>query len=124
MLVRLLAASIIIGAIVVMSPVRQGPSLPVLPDGASTLAAGLVRDGLMGALDPAGPAAPREAEPMRAAVATAIVRGMAEHGERARRMLGGAAKLEARPEIKHAASSDTLQAADRMPGWRGSVAGP
>jgi hypothetical protein len=121
MLFRLVAASTIVGAIVVMSPARQGSSIPALPDGVAALGAGALRDGLMDAFDPRDAPAARQSEPVREAVAAAIVRGVvAQQSERARRSLSAARE----PGAKHAASSDTLQPGDRAPGWRGGVAGP
>lgn len=121
MLFRLVAASVVVGTIVVMSPVRQGAPVPALPDGTGTLVAGLLKDGLQNAFDPSAPSPQRESEPMRAAIAAAIVRGVvAEQSERVHRTLTAIHE----PAGKRAVSSDTLRPGDRIPSWRGTVPVP
>jgi hypothetical protein len=119
MLFRLLAGSLIVGTLAVMSSLRQGAVVSDLPAGG--MVADAMREGLVAAAGVHRLLDDGEPRHGRAAMAERMVRGVvAEQGERARRNL--AATIE--PSATPVASADTLKPRDRRPAWRGRAIEP
>ena len=119
MLFRLLAGSLIVGTLAVMSSLRQGAVVADLPAGG--VVADAMRDGLVAAAGVHRLLDDGEPRHGRAAMAERMMRGVvAEQGERARRTLAASIAPAATP----VASADTLKPRDRRPAWRGPATLP
>jgi hypothetical protein len=112
MMFRLAAGCLVVGALVFLSPERQGPLAPTLPS-AAPLASAIGRNLVGQGEPPGGPAEAARTALTDLIVEQAVAAGTARlHGALAA-VLPGASE---RPR-----SLDTLKPEDRLPPWRGTM---